>query len=60
MGVGGSLDYLSGNLKRPSKFVQQIGLEWFFRLINQPWRWKRQLKLLKFIRLVIKEKWTKN
>lgn len=55
MGVGGAFDYLSGNLVRPSAFIQKIGLEWLFRLFNQPWRWKRQLKLVKFLWLVLKQ-----
>ena len=60
MGVGGAFDYLSNNVKRAPVFIQKIGLEWLYRLVNQPWRWKRQTKLLKFIGLVIKEKWIKN
>ena len=60
MGVGGAINYLSGNIVRPSVFIQKIGLEWLFRLINQPWRWRRQLRLLKFIRLVICQKWNKD
>ncbi|PIQ72371.1 hypothetical protein COY13_02740 [Candidatus Roizmanbacteria bacterium CG_4_10_14_0_2_um_filter_36_35] len=60
MGVGGAFDYLSENINRAPKFVRKLGLEWLFRLVNQPWRWKRQCRLLKFIELVFKEKWTKN
>jgi N-acetylglucosaminyldiphosphoundecaprenol N-acetyl-beta-D-mannosaminyltransferase len=60
MGVGGALNYLSHQVERPSTFIQKIGLEWLFRLLNQPWRWKRQLRLLKFIRLILEEKWKKN
>jgi len=59
MGVGGSFDYLSDEVIRAPVFIQKLGLEWFYRLINQPWRWKRQLRLLRFIGLVFKEKWTK-
>lgn len=59
MGVGGAFDYLSSNVVRAPVFIQKIGLEWLFRLIIQPWRWKRQLRLLKFIRLILKEQWTK-
>lgn len=54
MGVGGALDYLSGRITRPGRFIQKIGLEWLYRLLTQPWRWKRQLRLLKFIWLIIK------
>ena len=56
IGVGGAFDFISGNVKRAPGWVQKIGLEWFFRLINQPWRFKRQLALITFIKLVLKEK----
>lgn len=56
MGVGGAFDFLSGKVKRAPKVFRFLGLEWFFRLINQPWRWKRQLRLIKFMALVFKEK----
>lgn len=38
MGVGGSFDVLSGNIKRAPKWVQNIGFEWFFRMIQEPKR----------------------
>lgn len=60
MGVGGSFDYLSNNIKRAPVFIQKIGLEWSYRLVTQPWRWKRQLRLVKFICLIIRQKWNKN
>ena len=56
MGVGGSFDYLSEKVIRPPVFIQKIGLEWLFRLFHQPWRWKRQMRLLKFLWLVILKK----
>jgi len=56
MGVGGAFSYLSGNVVRPPIFIQKLGLEWLYRLVIQPWRWKRQLRLLKFIWLIIKQK----
>ena len=56
MGVGGAYDFLSGRTARAPKFIRSIGLEWLYRLISQPWRFRRQLRLLKFIGLVIKEK----
>jgi len=58
VGVGGSFDYISGNLKRAPKWVQRVGFEWLFRLLTQPWRWKRQLALLEFMWLVIREKFS--
>jgi N-acetylglucosaminyldiphosphoundecaprenol N-acetyl-beta-D-mannosaminyltransferase len=53
---GGSFDFLSGEVKRAPVALRKIGLEWLFRLIKQPWRLKRQLSLLKFIFLILKEK----
>ncbi len=41
MGVGGGFDFLTGKIKRAPFFVRKLGLEWFWRLIQQPNRWKR-------------------
>ncbi len=49
MGVGGSFDYLSGNVPRAPRWLRVIGFEWLFRLIMQPWRIKRQIGLIKFL-----------
>lgn len=54
MGVGGSFDFISGRVRRAPGILQKIGLEWLFRLINQPWRWKRQLALISFTVLTVK------
>lgn len=59
MGVGGAFDFISGNVLRAPFILRFIGLEWLFRLITQPWRWKRQLALIEFIGLVFKEKFSK-
>lgn len=56
MGVGGAFDYASGLVPRAPEFLRKIGLEWLFRLLAEPWRWKRQLRLLKFLWLVVQEK----
>jgi N-acetylglucosaminyldiphosphoundecaprenol N-acetyl-beta-D-mannosaminyltransferase len=56
MGVGGAFDYISGSVPRAPKLLRIIGLEWFFRLVRQPWRLKRQIALVKFAYLIIKEK----
>lgn len=53
IGVGGAFDYLSGSVLRAPGFIRKLGLEWLFRLILQPWRISRQLKLIKFLFLVI-------
>lgn len=41
MGVGGSFDFISGKIKRAPGFMRTLGMEWFWRLIIEPWRWKR-------------------
>lgn len=48
IGVGGSFDFIAGSAKRAPKLVQKIGLEWLWRLILQPKRFKRMLALPKF------------
>lgn len=52
MGVGGAFDVISGDVPRAPQWIRNIGLEWLFRLIIQPWRIKRQLALIKFLWLV--------
>ncbi len=49
MGVGGSFDVLSGRLERAPELMQRLHLEWFFRLVQQPSRWRRMLALPKFV-----------
>lgn len=53
VGVGGSLDYLAGAAKAPPGIVHAIGLEWLWRLIRDPKRWRRQRVLPKFVLLVL-------
>lgn len=44
LGVGGYFDIISGHLKRAPQWMQNIGMEWFFRLIQEPRRmWRRYL-----------------
>ena len=56
MSVGGSFDYLAGKVNRSPVLLRRIGLEWFWRLLNQPWRIQRQLALIRFIFLVLTSK----
>jgi N-acetylglucosaminyldiphosphoundecaprenol N-acetyl-beta-D-mannosaminyltransferase len=56
MSVGGSFDILAGRLQRAPVIMRLIGFEWFWRLVQQPWRWRRQMALFTFVWLVIKEK----
>lgn len=58
VGVGGAFDFISGNVRRAPKFIRYLGLEWLFRLIMQPWRIKRQLSLITFVYLILKEKFS--
>lgn len=52
-GVGGSFDVISGNIKRAPEWMKNTGLEWFYRLLKEPKRIFRQVKLIKFIFLAI-------
>ena len=52
MGVGGAFDYISGRVPRAPAWVRNIGLEWLFRLVVEPWRIKRQVALLKYLMLI--------
>ena len=60
MPVGGSFDIISKAKKRAPKFFIKYKLEWLYRLIKEPKRLFRQIKLVKFIFLVIGEKHEKN
>ena len=50
MGVGGTYDVFTGHVKRAPKVWQNMGLEWLYRLLSQPSRIKRQLRLLRYLR----------
>lgn len=54
-GVGGVYDYLSGRVPRAPSLLRRFGLEWLYRLVRQPWRWRRQAALPVFTLLVILE-----
>jgi N-acetylglucosaminyldiphosphoundecaprenol N-acetyl-beta-D-mannosaminyltransferase len=58
VGVGGAFDFLSGKVVRAPRILRSSGFEWLFRLVIQPWRIKRQLSLIKFVFLILKEKLT--
>jgi N-acetylglucosaminyldiphosphoundecaprenol N-acetyl-beta-D-mannosaminyltransferase len=49
MGVGGSFDVLSGKLRRAPAWMRDLGMEWLYRLIQEPWRWKRMIHLPVFV-----------
>jgi UDP-N-acetyl-D-mannosaminouronate:lipid I N-acetyl-D-mannosaminouronosyltransferase len=50
MGVGGTYDVFTGHVKRAPKIWQKLGLEWLYRLLSQPSRIGRQLRLLRYLR----------
>lgn len=49
VGVGGAFDVVSGSLKRAPHLLQKIGLEWLYRLFQEPWRWRKDLDLFAFV-----------
>ena len=53
IGVGGSLDGMAGRVKRAPIVFQKLGLEWFYRLLKQPTRFKRMLVLPLFLKEVV-------
>ena len=61
MGVGATLDFIAGIVKRAPKIFQKIGLEWFWRLLSEPRRlWKRYLiDDMPFFWHVLKQKFRK-
>jgi N-acetylglucosaminyldiphosphoundecaprenol N-acetyl-beta-D-mannosaminyltransferase len=56
MGVGGSIDVLSGEVLRAPRIWQKMNLEWFYRLISQPSRWRRMLAIPRFLMQIFKLK----
>ncbi len=58
IGVGGTFDYLSGRAPRAPGWVRRGGFEWLYRLVRQPWRWRRQLRLPVFVALVLRQRLT--
>ena len=56
MVVGGALDQIADHTLRPPRWLDEIGLGWLYRLIRQPSRLGRQLRLLRFGWMVLREK----
>lgn len=52
IGVGGALDVIGGRVTRAPAFAQRLNLEWLYRLVTEPRRWRRQLALPQFVWLV--------
>lgn len=56
VGVGGAFDYIAGVVPRAPRWMRRVGLEWLYRLIRQPWRWRRQRVLPLYAILVLLSK----
>lgn len=56
MGVGGSFDVISGKLKRAPQWVQNVRLEWLFRLLQEPKRLPRMMVLPRFMLKVMRNR----
>lgn len=56
VGVGGAFDFVAGVMWRAPRWMQQWGIEWLYRLIQQPWRWRRMMVLPLFALRVL---WSK-
>lgn len=48
LGIGGSLDVFAGRVERAPEIFCKLGLEWFYRLLKEPWRIGRMMDLPKF------------
>lgn len=53
MPVGGSFDVISGNISRAPFIIRKLKLEWLYRMIKEPKRFKQLFVLIKFVFLVL-------
>ncbi len=56
LGIGGSFDVLAGNVTRAPESWRRLNLEWLYRLVREPERWRRQLALPHFVWLALRER----
>jgi N-acetylglucosaminyldiphosphoundecaprenol N-acetyl-beta-D-mannosaminyltransferase len=56
LGVGGAFDFVAGVTRRAPVWMRRAGLEWLHRLVREPWRWRRQLALPRFVALVLAQR----
>ena len=56
IGLGGSLDAFAGTMKRAPKWMIRMNLEWFYRLLKEPKRLGRMMRLPKFLFAVLRKK----
>ncbi len=55
LGVGGSFDVYSEKLRRAPEYIQRSGLEWIYRVWQEPWRWKRMGYVPRFMAFALRE-----
>jgi N-acetylglucosaminyldiphosphoundecaprenol N-acetyl-beta-D-mannosaminyltransferase len=48
VGVGGAFDYYAGTMQRCPDWVSAIGMEWLYRFVKEPWRYKRSISVFVF------------
>ncbi|MBN1658604.1 MAG: WecB/TagA/CpsF family glycosyltransferase [Anaerolineae bacterium] len=56
IGLGGAFDFVAGVTRRAPAWMRRLGIEWLHRLLSQPWRWRRQLALPRFLLLVFRQR----
>ncbi|MBA3307708.1 MAG: WecB/TagA/CpsF family glycosyltransferase [Chloroflexi bacterium] len=54
-GIGGTLDTITGDVRRAPAIFRRLGLEWFYRLVRQPSRWRRQIVYPLFVAEVLQQ-----
>lgn len=59
IGVGGSIDIFAGTAALAPEFMRKAGLEWLFRLIREPRRYKRMMDLPRFVLLTLKKRFSR-
>ncbi|MEB3321638.1 MAG: WecB/TagA/CpsF family glycosyltransferase [Synechococcaceae cyanobacterium] len=60
MGVGGSFDVWAGTKRRAPRWMHRLHLEWLYRLVKEPTRWRRMLALPSFMGAVLSEGFSGN
>ncbi len=56
IGVGGSFDVIAGDVLRAPAVWRRLHVEWFYRLLSEPSRWRRQLALPYFVLLMLRDR----
>ena len=53
IGIGGSIDIISGDIKKAPPFFMEKGLDWFYRIITKPWRLGRLFRVVGFFVMAV-------